>query len=241
MAAPSLSAWRTTIVGEARVSCSLDEAREAHRVWGVTAVGRDGTMAGTLFKQPWSGSGRGLYPATTPQLTDKNEAWLRRTLRTQGYVMAEPIYNKVQDFAAEFLCHDDGRVTFEGLSLFFTTPGGVYDGNLIASEEVKRSIIARHIPLPLLDAVFDVLCSILRPPFRYTGLVGVDMMIVDGGRLHPCVEVNRRMTMGMVALQLARRTPILSPRCFKITYSGGRYEAVVESESLKIDALLKNL
>ena len=43
----------------------------------------------------------------------------------------------------------------------------------------------------------------------YRGPLGVDMMVVDvdGMRaVHPCVEVNVRRTMGMVAVDVARRT-----------------------------------
>ena len=232
---PRLSPWSPALVGEAMVCRSIDDARQAHSLTG-----------STLFKQPWSGSGRGLHPATTPTLTQKDEAWLQRTLRTQGYVMAEPIYNKAMDIAAEFLCHTDGHVTYEGLSLFLTTPGGVYNGNLIAPEERKRDIIARHIPPALMDTVVEVLQQCLATTIqeRLTGQrtlpVGVDMMILEDNRLHPCVEVNWRMTMGTVALHLQRRQNGHTPsRHFNIRCNEGRYEAVVEDENHKIDDLLK--
>ena len=34
---------------------------------------------------------------------------------------------------------------------------------------------------------------------QYEGIVGIDMMVVSGGLIHPCVEINLRMNMGVVA------------------------------------------
>ena len=194
------------MVGEACCCHTMEQAEAVHA-----------RLTETIFKQPWSGSGRGLHPAHGGRLDAKTEAWLRRTLRQQGYVMAEPFYDKVQDLAAEFWLQPDGRVRYEGLSLFQTTAGGVYAGNLVASEQEKRQRLACHIPLGLLDAAIghlqQLLAQLLQPlqtesfP-HFQGPLGVDMMVArhDGAlALHPCVEVNFRMTMGWVALQVYQR------------------------------------
>ncbi|MBQ7443695.1 MAG: hypothetical protein IJS59_07525 [Bacteroidaceae bacterium] len=224
---PQLAPWRGLVAGEAAVCCSLDDA--------LAALARHG---GALFKQPWSGSGRGLHPAPAAVATDKTVAWLRRTLRTQGYVMAEPIYARALDIAAEFTCHGGGSVSYEGLSVFLTTPGGVYAGNLLAPEPVKRAIVGRHIPLPMLDSAVEALRSLIArsvatalEPLPAPLPVGVDMMLLADGRLHPCVEANWRMTMGMVALHLARRQPLPGGGRFAIACRGGRYEAVVDAKN----------
>lgn len=228
---PQLARWRMHLVGEAIPCQTLDEASAAHASFGTA-----------LFKQPWSGSGRGLHPATTATISPKTEAWLQRTIRNQGFVMAEPIYNKVQDLAAEFWAHPDGSVTFEGLSIFLTTPGGVYNGNLVASEEMKRAIIARHIPIALLDDVITFLRKhlelLITSHLPYTGPIGVDMMLVNSAlnskpstltySLHPCVEINWRMTMGMVALYISRRELQEELRIFNIVCRDGHYEAILE-------------
>ena len=140
--------------------------------------------------------------------------------------------------AAEFTCHADGRVTFDGLSIFLTTPGGVYDGNIVASEDYKRDIVARHIPLALLDAVVEVLADLIGEHVgSHLGAalmplpVGVDMMLTEGGRLHPCVEVNWRMTMGMVALHIARRVAWEAPGNFNIVCRDGHYAALLSQHS----------
>ena len=216
------------LTGEAHVCHTLDEARSWH------AAFRE-----SMFKQPWSGSGRGLLPAHDGVLTDKNEAWILRTLRQQGYVMAEPFYNRRVDFALEFWRHADGHVTYEGLSLFMTTAGGVYAGNIVATEERKLQLLSPLLnqclpplsaslipeqnsptrslsPLPNREGLGVGLFSSLKaaliaelsalPPTFYVGPLGVDLMLVAPHSpsilLHPCVEINFRMTMGWLALHI---------------------------------------
>lgn len=196
--------YAPSVVGEAHVCHTMEEARQWHGRWG-----------DTMFKQPWSGSGRGLLPAHNGELTSKNEAWIARTLRLQGYLMAEPLYERCHDFALEFWRHADGSVTFEGLSLFMTTAGGVYAGNIIDSEEGKRRRLAHWADLQLIDVLTAMLVDELAslPPTFYVGPIGVDMMTCrhphsgEGGAvgdvLHPCVEINFRLTMGWLALHIS--------------------------------------
>lgn len=182
------------VTGEAHVCKTLDEARLFHTRFGES-----------IFKQPWSGSGRGLMPAHDGLFTEKNEAWLQRTLRTQGYVMAEPAYAKRMDLAMEFWRQRDGRIHYEGLSLFMTTAGGVYAGNIVDTEDNKRKRLAPHVSLTLIDDLKDLLAEELEalPSTFYEGPIGVDMLITSDGRLQPCIEINFRMTMGWLALNIA--------------------------------------
>ena len=182
------------IIGEAYVCTTLEEARSWHSCYGES-----------IFKQPWSGSGRGLMPAHDGVLTGKNETWLLRTLRTQGYVMAEPAYPKQTDFAMEFWRQHDGHIHYEGLSLFMTTASGVYAGNIVDSEENKRKRLAPFVSLTLIDTLKEMLTEELEalPSTFYEGPIGVDMLITSDGRLQPCIEINFRMTMGWLALNIA--------------------------------------
>lgn len=156
-----------------------------------------------LLKEPWSGSGRGLQ-SVEGSLSVSMEGWVRRVIVSQGFVVGEPYYNKRVDFAMEFWATDE-EVTFGGYSVFETDVRGLYKGNMLRSDEALESILSGFVSLDLLHAVRSALLSLLKVRVcgHYAGCLGVDMMICLSARgdyvLHPCVEVNLRMNMGMVA------------------------------------------
>lgn len=159
-----------------------------------------------VLKAPWSSSGRGLrFVDTDRSPLAMHAGWLGNLLASQGSVIVEPYYNKVKDFAMEFTAHADGHVSYDGLSLFHTK-NGAYTGNILATESAKVRMLAKYIPVTLLDLVRWEICSQAPSLLSgYTGPFGVDMMVVagrDGFSLHPCVEINLRCTMGHVALAL---------------------------------------
>lgn len=159
-----------------------------------------------VLKAPWSSSGRGLrYLDVGRQPLATHQRWLANIISQQGAVMVEPFYHKVKDFGMEFIAHPEGTVQVLGLSLF-DTKNGAYTGNIVATEAAKRAIIARYLPLTLIDQTAQLIATHARHLLRsYTGPFGVDMMVVaapGGFILHPCVEINLRRTMGHVAIGL---------------------------------------
>ena len=76
-----------------------------------------------------------------------------------------------------------------------------------------------------LAAVASEVATVLQPLMagHYVGPFGVDMMVLsdrgNGFKIHPCVELNLRRTMGHVALS-AWRSDILQQRLLSIAYSG---------------------
>ncbi len=159
----------------------------------------------TVLKAPWSGSGRGLMRLSPDGLTPSAEGWIKRVLRTQGCIMAEPQYEREEDFAMEFYADACGEVSFAGYSLFETDAHGNYKGNYLLSEAEIEKRLASYVTGDVLEAVKEHLLVFFRKSLRgvHAGYFGVDMMICrERGRylLHPLVEVNLRMTMGVVSL-----------------------------------------
>lgn len=157
-----------------------------------------------ILKSPWSGSGRGLVRISSETWNSNAEGWVSRIIRTQGCVMAEPIYNKVLDFAMEFYSDNDGRVSFLGYSLFDTDSHGAYKYNYLMSDTKIEQKLSEFVSVDLLSHVKDFLVSKISTIISggYTGYFGVDMMIcLEKGEylLHPCVEINLRMNMGVVS------------------------------------------
>ena len=167
-----------------------------------------------LLKAPLSGSGKGLNWCKG-EFTSSISGWCTRIGVSQGGVIGEPIYNKVEDFAMEFYSDGQGTVTFAGYSLFRTGGSGMYDGNdLLANARILEKLSAY-----VSEANFILLENQLKEELvdmlgvTYKGYLGVDMMICQFSesdfkpkyRIHPCVEINLRMNMGVVARQLTDR------------------------------------
>ena len=194
-----------------------------------------------LLKAPLSGSGKGLNWCKgifTPFIS----GWCARVAASQGGVIAEPIYNKVEDFAMEFYSDGAGEVTFAGYSLFHTGKSGMYEGNCLLSNEGIRRQLSQYVPSEVLTDLENCLkyrLSVLVGTV-YKGYLGVDMMVCRFPedekpvfRIHPCVEINLRMNMGVIARFLYDRYvhPGSTGR-FMIDYHPSEGEALKEHERM---------
>lgn len=188
------------------------------------------------IKSPWSSSGRGVFCSDM-----LSEGELRRrvegTIRRQGSVMCEIGLDKIADFAMLF--YSDGiKVVRSGLSFFFNERGSAYVGNVIAPQNMLPSIIG--VDEERLDVIGAELESILTDIIcpDYTGYLGVDMMLYNGSNgvaIAPCIEVNLRMTMGVVAMKFGERFLAEGSRAvMRVVYNAPmqNINAVVESGRL---------
>ena len=160
------------------------------------------TKSDQVLKMPFSGSGKGIV-WLRGAITDKQTDWCRRVLKMQGGVVVEPILNKVKDFAMEFEI-TDACIRFVGYSLFQSAPSGAYLGNVLLSDTEIEDRLSAYIARSLLLELKDTLKTKLSNYFpHYRGYLGVDMMVCKTDeatyQLQPCVEVNVRMNMGVVA------------------------------------------
>lgn len=185
-----------------------------------------------VVKTPYSSSGRGLLWPAEGRMTNKDRQWIEGAIRKQGMTGIERALDKVQDFAMEFYSDGEGHVTHEGLSVFETNQRGAYTGNLLGSPEHLGKSLERWgfgSLTRLRQAVGNALNHLYGRTYR--GYLGVDMMIYrvaapDAFAIHPCVEINMRHTMGLLALSLSRR--LLAPEAvgtFCITCDGAATEA----------------
>jgi hypothetical protein len=155
----------------------------------------------SVLKMPNSGSGKGLV-WILGEITGKQTDWAQRAITTQGGIVAEPVLNKIRDFAMEFYM-DSGDIRFVGYSLFHSAASGAYMGNVLMSDEKIEKQLSEYVSTQVLHQ----LCASLQErllqffPF-YSGYLGVDMMVCQtpaGYQIQPCVEINMRMNMGLVA------------------------------------------
>lgn len=155
-----------------------------------------------VVKQPWSCSGRGVAFTESMQpeaLRRLLEGWIRR----QGSVIIEPLYDRINEMAALYYADGRGSVTLSGMSAFSCDVRGNYTGNIVAPQAVIRQLCGND-AVEAARSLVTPLCSLIGDSYR--GWLGVDMLRHREGLL-PCMELNLRMTMGVVAMLIARRMP----------------------------------
>lgn len=166
-----------------------------------------------VIKSPWSNAGRGI--AFTHGFTEGSLIKrINDTISAYGSVLVEPRFDKVVDFAMLFDAHENGAVTYVGLSLFEADERGAYTRNIVAGDGILAGIIGQYVPEESLDKISHALTHILTELLdgRYCGLLGIDMLVAETEGsyiIDPCVELNLRNTMGHVAHALAER--VLGP------------------------------
>ena len=189
-----------------------------------------------IFKSPWSSSGRGVFVEKLSTFNYQLSTRLRGILSSQGGFVVDRFYeDKVLDFAMEFFIHEDHVVEFLGYSVFVTGEHGAYGYNYVESqEELMRRILDGENGLnrQLLERLVRYHQEHLAKT-AYQGPVGIDMLKTAGGQIHPCLEINFRMNMGILALLLqeqygARCTKQLTP------HRPNGFEALVERGKLMI-------
>ncbi len=151
-----------------------------------------------IFKSPWSSSGRGVFVGRWNDA--RTQARVQGFLSSQGGFVADEFYeDKVLDFAMEFVVHEDHTVEFLGYSVFQTGESGAYGYNYVESqEELLRRI---DVDAALLHRLIAYHKEHLAQT-AYHGPVGIDMLKTADGSIHPCLEINFRMNMGILALLL---------------------------------------
>ena len=155
-----------------------------------------------IFKSPWSSSGRGVF---VDRMADgkcqmSTLKRLKGFLSSQGGFVVDRFYeNKVLDFAMEFFVHEDHTVEFLGWSVFHAGENGAYGYNYVESqEELLRRIDVDDTLLHRLIVYHKEHLT----KTAYHGPVGIDMLKTADGSIHPCLEINLRMNMGILALLL---------------------------------------
>jgi len=160
-----------------------------------------------LIKAPYSSSGRGLLRLPKGRIAQSEEQIIGGMLKKQQQVSIEKFLDKVLDFSMHFEINAPQNAVFIGYSIFYTNPKGVWQRSLLANQDVMREIITKYVKNDLLEKIKTEILSILNRMYSpyYQGNIGIDMMIYnDKGvfRLHPCVEINMRKSMGFVALKI---------------------------------------
>ena len=167
------------------------------------ALGWLDTVGDAFFKMPWSSSGRGVIRVAdfTDSRREELRKWLSGAIRRQGSVMGETAADKCLDFATEWWigATDRREVKFLGLSVFAAGDNGRYLANSDADDtELLNKIrsVAPDFGDIWIEAQRAMLSRIVAP--GYQGPVGIDMLASTDGAIRGCIELNLRLTMGLI-------------------------------------------
>ncbi|GHT04342.1 hypothetical protein AGMMS49525_10590 [Bacteroidia bacterium] len=179
-----------------------------------------------VAKAPYSSSGKGLVWLPPGKMAQSERQILKGMVRKQSAVSLERALDKQLDFSMHFSINADKQavrglrvtsamtVNFIGYSLFQTNAKGAYEKSFLLSQDAIKKRLTEFVSGDLLEKIQCQLLQIIGQIYapHYHGNIGVDMLIyLDNNqmRLHPCVEINMRKSMGYLALRLFER--FLSP------------------------------
>jgi uncharacterized ferritin-like protein (DUF455 family) len=188
------------------------------------------TNGAVLLKAAHSCAGRGHLRVEPGRPEEPVSAWLRQAIAKHGCVIVERWLERVVDFSALYEMHADGSVELIGMTLMENDSAGRFQGTRVAYKwgsmlepEVAAFLFSQANVMRWYDEIIPGALPSLLP--GYVGPVGIDAMVhrlPDGSlALKPVVEVNVRMTMGRVALELQKR------RAFR---GNGRFRVLRKAE-----------
>ncbi|MDR0830234.1 MAG: hypothetical protein LBN95_09035 [Prevotellaceae bacterium] len=154
-----------------------------------------------IFKTPFSSSGKGVF-VYDKCIYSLFARWYKHALTIHNCILYEKQLDVVQDFAMEFTVNNQGA-KFVGYSLF-STKNQAYVKNILMSDEKIEAELEKFVSIELLNAVKTTLVDFINEKYlgHYNGFLGIDMFIYTKNNkyfLNPCVEINLRTTMGIVA------------------------------------------
>ena len=168
-----------------------------------------------LLKSAFACAGRG-HKRVTPSCPDAEvRAWLEKMLSSHAGIVVEPWLERVLDFSSLYEISAEGEVKYIGMTEIENDSAGRFLGTKVFSkwgsgiEPTVAEFLFREAGVmswyrsKIPDALSELLSG-------YVGPVGVDAMVYrkpDGVlALRHVIELNVRMTMGRVALELLKKS-----------------------------------
>ncbi|WP_430971868.1 hypothetical protein [Sunxiuqinia rutila] len=198
-----------------------------------------------VLKTPLSSSGRGLQVIRKQQLNESNKRWIKTMLDQQGYLVAEPLFQKKTDLSFQFQLKASGELVYHGISYFETNSNGQYQGHHI---NPSSSISNRYFSKETLADVAQLLKNQLKKSNyykQYQGFIGIDALIYETEgkiKLQACLEINPRFNMGILSQKISQKLHPESQGMYQ-TYFHPKisYKKFVEEQAKKNPPLMADL
>lgn len=157
-----------------------------------------------VVKKPYTSSGRGVMFLEVADNEKCIESIFRGFNNIKEFSL-EPYCNILDNWATEFFIDQNGKCSFVALSNF-SQNNGKYSGNILNSQEMLYKKLSDYIkPKYDLENVIEQQRCFIESQLKnkYVGFLGIDMFTyinnMDELCLNPFVEINLRMTMGLIA------------------------------------------
>ncbi len=173
-----------------------------------------------LLKASLSSAGRGHLKI--PNLTESNNTldqktlgWMNNILRDQDGIVVEPWLNKLVDFSAQYEVSAEG-IKLKGMTRIINDPAGRYLGTYVHTKwtsgldnKLTKYLFKDQQLMSLYrDQIPELLNGMIDKDYR--GNLGIDAMVYldpEGNyQLRKVVEINPRITMGRVAVELQKKS-----------------------------------
>ena len=174
-----------------------------------------------VLKAPFSSSGRGLLVLRKEKLNDANRQWIKSVLDKQNYLCAEYWLNKQLDLSFQFKIDGQRRVSYLGNSYFQTNSNGQYRGHFLNFHKCNKLPFSLNVLNYVGQKLGEELAASVYAK-SHQGILGIDALIYFNERgefkLHPCVEINPRYTMGYLSQKIESKIHAEASGFFKIYY-----------------------
>ena len=178
----------------------------------VQQLNKDGDV---LLKAPYDCAGRGHQRVKSDSSEQEIRRWITKMLSNHGGVVVEPWLDRVLDFSSLYEMTASGEVKFIGMTEMENDAAGRFIGTRVYPKwgtgippEVAEFLFREAGVMAWYKVKIPSALSALLE--GYIGPVGVDAMVyrnADGSlALRHIIELNVRMTMGRVALELQKKS-----------------------------------
>lgn len=201
-----------------------------------------------VLKAPVSSSGRGIQILRKPTLNSSNRQWISGILNQQSYLIAEPFLDKLADLSFQFNIDPQGEPQYLGYSVFETNTNGQYKSSLIHPELGTNGFAAiSQQSEMIIELTAARLCEALKQSVYsqfHRGFLGIDALLykdTEGLKIQPCIEINSRMNMGILTLQIEKKTHAESTGKFELFYgTRGEYLQFANRQAIQHPFKMKN-
>jgi len=164
-----------------------------------------------VLKSNLGASGRGLKKLRQTDLSSKNFlGWLDNKLEI-GPIVVEPWFDRIADFSMQIDLRQGSKEQMVGITRLLTSSSGQYQGHILRGmfsgiePNVLRKIYEENL-LGVMKKVSDIVVENLKS-CEFDGIAGIDCFLYEQDNqvyLRPICEINPRITMGYVALELEK-------------------------------------